>query len=81
MPGIFYSNDTPESTWEFVRQCLAPAFLEHPEFDLSQLSAWLNEFEGESFARAGLEGVVCDLLANVASKPLWQILVSRPSDS
>jgi o-succinylbenzoate synthase len=83
MPGTFYSNDTPESTWEFVRQRLAPAFLEHPEFDLSRLSAWLSEFEGESFAKAGLEGAVCDLLANVASKPLWQILggSSRPVES
>ena len=52
-----------------VCQRLVPAFLEHPEFDLSRLSAWLNEFEGESFAKAGLEGAVCDLLANVASKP------------
>jgi o-succinylbenzoate synthase len=74
MPGSFYSDDTPESTWEFLRQRLLPAFLEHPEFDLSRLSAWLNEFEGESFAKAGLEGAVCDLHANVASKPLWQIL-------
>jgi O-succinylbenzoate synthase len=74
MPGTFYSNDTPESTWEFVRQRLAPAFLEHPEFDPSRLSSWLNEFEGESFAKAGREGAVCDLVANVASKPLWQIL-------
>ena len=39
MPGTFYSNDTPESTWEFVLRRLAPAFLEHPEFDLSRLSA------------------------------------------
>jgi O-succinylbenzoate synthase len=74
MPGSFYSNDTPESTWEFLRRRLIPSFLEHPLVDAKQLSDWLEGFNGQPFAKAGLEGAVWDLAANVEAKPLWQML-------
>ena len=74
MPGSFYSNDTPESTWQFLRRRLVPSFFENPVFDAKRLSEWLETFEGESFAKAGLEGAVWDLAANVAARPLWQML-------
>jgi O-succinylbenzoate synthase len=83
MPGSFYSNDTPESTWDFLRRRLVPSFLEHPEFDAKRLSDWLQGFDGEPFAKAGLEGAVWDLAANVEAKPLWQMLGGshRPIES
>jgi O-succinylbenzoate synthase len=77
MPGSFYSNDTPESTWEFLRRRLVPSFIENPVFDLKLLAKWLEAFEGEPFAKAGLEGAVWDLVANVEAKPLWQMLGGR----
>jgi len=83
MPGSFYSDDTPESTWEFLRQRLVPSFLENPSFDTKRLSDWLQGFNGEPFAKAGLEGAVWDLAANVEAKPLWQMLggSNRPIES
>jgi o-succinylbenzoate synthase len=83
MPGGFYSDDTPESTWDFLRRRLVPSFLECALFDGKRLSAWLQEFEGEPFAKAGLEGAVWDLAANVEAKPLWQVLggSNRPIES
>jgi o-succinylbenzoate synthase len=83
MPGSFYSDDTPESTWEFLRRRLVPSFLEHLLFEGKRLSNWLRDFNEEPFAKAGLEGAVWDLAANVEAKPLWQMLggCNRPIES
>jgi hypothetical protein len=41
MPGSFYSDDTPESTWEFLRRRLIPYFLEHLlHFAQRPVAAW-----------------------------------------
>ncbi len=74
MPGSFYSPETPESTWDFLRRRLLPAFLARPELDPRRCSDRLAEFPGEPFAKAGLEGAVWDLWAKGDSKPLWQAL-------
>jgi O-succinylbenzoate synthase len=83
MPGSFYSNDTPESTWDFLRRQLVPSFLENPSFDTKRLNEWLEDFDGEPFAKAGFEGAVWDLASNVEAKPLWQMLGGsyRPIES
>lgn len=77
MPGSFYSTETPETTWEFLRQRLLPAFLSQPELDPRRLSVWLEAFEGEPFAKAGLEGAVWDLYAQVNGKALCDLLGGR----
>jgi O-succinylbenzoate synthase len=77
MPGSFYSDDTPESTWDFLRRRLIPSFLEQPTFGARRLSDWLQGFDGEPFAKTGLEGAIWDLAANVEAKPLWQMLGGR----
>ena len=74
MPGAFYSAETPETTWEFLRERLIPAFFDHAELEPRRLSEWLEEFDGEPFAKAGLEGAVWDLHANTVGKPLWDLL-------
>ncbi len=74
MAGTFYSAETPESTWKFLRSRLLPAFLERPELDPRRCSEWLEEFGGEPFAKAGLEGAVWDLTAKKERAPLWQLL-------
>lgn len=77
MPGAFYSAETPEGTWDFLRRRLVPWFLENPQLDPQSVSGRLEEFDREPFARAGLEGAVWDLAAQQQSKPLWDLLGSR----
>ena len=72
MPAGFYSPETPESTWDFLRRRLAPSFLARPELDPRRCSDRLAEFPGEPFAKAGLEGAIWDLWAKGDLKPLWQ---------
>jgi o-succinylbenzoate synthase len=83
MPGAFYSVETPEGTWGFLRRRLVPWFLENPQFDPRSVSVRLEEFRHEPFAKAGLEGAVWDLAAQRESKPLWALLGSerRPIES
>jgi O-succinylbenzoate synthase len=77
MPGTFYSEETPESTWEFLRSTLVPGFLEWPELDARAASLRLEKYAGEPFAKAGLEGAVWDLAARLESQPLWALLGSH----
>ncbi len=77
MAGSFYSAETPETTWEFLRSRLLPGFLERPELDPRRFSDRLGEIPGEPFAKAGLEGAVWDLWAQESSKPLWAALGSQ----
>ena len=77
MAGSFYSAETPESTWRFLRERLIPYFLGRPEFDPQRLVEWLEEFPGEPFAKAGLEGAVCEVKAKKEAKPLWDLLGGR----
>ena len=74
MAGAFYSTETPDSTWEFLRSRLLPKFLREPEPDPAPLDLLLQEFPEEAFGRAGLEGAVWDLWANSKGKPLWELL-------
>lgn len=77
MAGSFYSAETPESTWKSLCERLVPSFLDCPEFDPPKCSEWLEEFPGEPFAKAGLEGAVWDLEARHQMKPLWALLGGR----
>lgn len=83
MPGSFYSTETPETTWEFLRGHLLPAFLSQPELDPRRLSVGFEASEGEPFAKAGLEGAVWDLYAQAEGKALCDLLggKKRPIES
>jgi O-succinylbenzoate synthase len=74
MAGAFYSSETPESTWAFLRDQLLPRFIEKPELDPQRCADRLSEFKGEPFAKAGLEGAVWDLEAQSREQPLWALL-------
>ena len=78
MGGAFYSSETPEGTWEFLRGRLVPSFLARPELDPRRCFERLGEFPGEPFAKAGLEGAVCDWWCMKNAVPLWQVLGSAP---
>jgi O-succinylbenzoate synthase len=77
MAGAFYSSETPEGTWEFLRRRLGPSFLERPELDPYCCARRLAELPGEPFAKAGLEGAVWDLWAEQDAQPLWAALGSE----
>lgn len=83
MAGPFYSEETPESTWDFLCKRLAPDILALPERSAEEFAAWLSEIPGDPFAKAGLEGAVWDVHCQEISKPLWAILggKNRPIQS
>ncbi len=74
MAGAFYSPETPDSTWKYLRDRLLPGFLECPELDPRRCSEWLEKFGEEPFAKAGLDGAVWDFAAKKERRPLWQLL-------
>jgi O-succinylbenzoate synthase len=74
MGGSFYSAETPDSTWEFLRSQAVPGLLEQPLPQAERCFDWLTQFPGEPFAKAGVEGAVWDFWANQASVPLHQML-------
>src|SRR5882724_11583208 len=74
LAGSAYSGETPQSTWDFLRNHLVPAFLEQPELDPTQCYERMSSFPGEPFAKAGLEGAVWDLHAQLTGTPLWSLL-------
>lgn len=80
MGGSFYSAETPDSTWEFLRSKAIPGLLAQPLPEAECCFAWLSQFPGEPFAKAGVEGAVWDYWANQESVPLYQMLggSSRP---
>jgi O-succinylbenzoate synthase len=74
MGGSFYSAETPDSTWEFLRSKAIPGLLERPLPEADKCFDWLSEFPGEPFAKAGVEGAVWDSWANQAGVPLYELL-------
>jgi o-succinylbenzoate synthase len=74
MGGSFYSAETPDSTWEFLRSKAVPGLLGRPLPEASQCFDWLSEFPGEPFAKAGVEGAVWDFWANQSSVPLYEMM-------
>jgi o-succinylbenzoate synthase len=74
MGGSFYSSETPDTTWEFLRSKAVPGLLERPLPEVECCFEWLSQFPGEPFAKAGVEGAVWDFRANQASVPLYQML-------
>ena len=83
LAGSAYSGETPQSTWDFLRDLLVPAFLEQPELDPLLCFERLSKLPGEPFAKAGLEGAVWDLRAQQTGVPLWSLLggLHRPIES
>jgi O-succinylbenzoate synthase len=72
-----YSAETPESTWNFLRDKLVPALLAQPEIDPFACIKRLAEEPGEPFAKAGLEGALWDLRTQQQSQPLYSLLGGR----
>ncbi|MEW6237938.1 MAG: o-succinylbenzoate synthase [Candidatus Omnitrophota bacterium] len=60
MSGAFYSRETPDSSWNFLRESAIPRMIAegtfHPEFVLCSMAE-----NDDKFAWAGLEGALWDL--------------------
>jgi len=69
MAGSFYSEETPESTWDALLH-MAPAVMRNPDADLDTLIA------GEAFAKAGLTGALVDCHLRSLGMPLYEWLGS-----
>ncbi|MFH0991682.1 MAG: o-succinylbenzoate synthase [bacterium] len=74
MAGAFYSDETPESTWDCLVQEIIPRVqVRHPE-SVEQINQVVSAIKGNAFAKAGIETAYWDLEAQQAQQPLYQRL-------
>ena len=74
MAGSFYSTDTPDSSWQALTQELIPWLLESRTVDPHHAYRQLRELPGDAFAKAGIDGALWDLYANVRGISLCKSL-------
>jgi O-succinylbenzoate synthase len=74
MSGSFYSDDTPESTWEYLRDKLVPLIVKQQPSSVNEINALLDLVGGNSFARAGVETAFWDIQAQRDAVPLCEAL-------
>jgi O-succinylbenzoate synthase len=74
MAGSFYSDDSPETTWDCLTKEILPRVKGQTDLDRSQVDLILDQVQGNSFAKAGVESALWDLEAKRKAVPLWQLL-------
>jgi len=74
MSGSFYSADTPDSSWNALRDHLLPELLSIGTLEPSVLHEFLNEQPVDPFTKAGVEGAVWDVFAKLQQMPLHAAL-------
>lgn len=74
MSGSFYSEETPESTWDCLTRELIPLLLKGRASSIEGVNALLDTVPGNAFAKAGLETAFWDLEAQRQNMPLWKLL-------
>lgn len=74
MAGSFYSEDSPETTWDCLTKQILPKLQLRKGVDRSQLDHVLDQVERNSFAKAGLETALWELEAKRKAVPLFQLL-------
>jgi O-succinylbenzoate synthase len=80
MSGSFYSQDTPDSAWNFLTEQLVPFALSQEDIPVEQFAEQLNTYTTEPFARAGLEGALWDAHARKRNLPLYALLGGEKKD-
>ncbi|HWF43271.1 MAG TPA: o-succinylbenzoate synthase [Candidatus Kapabacteria bacterium] len=65
MSGSFYSEETPETTWDALANDLVPDILSRTIQNPVGYAELLNDYIREPFARAGMEGAVWHLAATL----------------
>ncbi|HAL56301.1 MAG TPA: o-succinylbenzoate synthase [Bacteroidetes bacterium] len=74
MSGGFYSDDTPESTWNCLTEELIPRIRLSGPDSIEHVNAIFDGVPGNSFARAGVETAFWDLEAQKRGLPLHKLL-------
>lgn len=74
MSGSFYSHDTPESTWDYLRRILVPLIKQRQPSTVEEVNTLLDEAGGNFYARAGVETAFWDLKAQREGVPLYKAL-------
>ena len=72
MSGSFYSTDTPDSSWQVLKE-IVPGFLSHSTLDPARFYELLREQQADPFAKAGIEGALWDAFANTQQAPLCEL--------
>jgi O-succinylbenzoate synthase len=78
MAGSFYSADTPDSSWQALTQELILRLFESRTVDPHRFNQQLRELPGDAFAKAGIDGALWDLYANVRGVSLCTSLGISP---
>ncbi|HEX9655549.1 MAG TPA: o-succinylbenzoate synthase [Bacteroidota bacterium] len=74
MSGSFYSDDTPESTWDLLSSVLVPTVLRRGTSSVDEVNTLLDQVGGNFYARAGVETAFWDLQAQLGAVPLYEAL-------
>ena len=74
MSGSFYSDETPESTWDYLSGVLVPLIKRRQPASVDDVNAFLNRSGGNFYARAGIETAFWDLKAQRDGVPLYKSL-------
>jgi o-succinylbenzoate synthase len=74
MSGAFYSEETPESTWDCLVGELIPRILQSHPAGVEEVNNVMNAVAGNAFAKAGVETAFWDLAAQKAGVPLYKLL-------
>jgi len=74
MAGSFYSEDTPESVWDFLTSTLVPAVLSQQPGGVDEVNGLLDGIPGSAFAKAGIETAFWDLSAQERNEPIYRCL-------
>lgn len=74
MSGSFYSDETPESTWDYLSGVLVPLIMMRRPASVDGINALLNVLGGNFYARAGIETAFWDLKAQRDNVPLYKVL-------
>lgn len=74
MAGSFYSAETPESTWKALKHDLVPDLLTRTITSPVEYARMLNAYGKEPFARAGMEGAMWDLTAQLLGTDIKSLI-------
>ena len=74
MSGSFYSEETPDSTWNALANDLVPDILNRTIQSPVSYAELLNDYIREPFARAGIEGAVWHLAATLRNTTISELL-------
>ena len=74
MSGSFYSDDTPDSTWDYLNKTLVPLIKQRQPSSVDEVNTLLDQTGGNFYARAGVETAFWDLKAQREGVPLYKAL-------